>query len=250
MSETKRANWRCYSCKGANRKESVTDEETSIEQHFAGIKKDIEKSQNFLSDKYDELLRKLEDNNEIIASMKNTIETLVGTVKEKEVIIDNLSARVNHLEQYSRNHNFEISQVQEDDHENLEDIVLTLADKMRIPLTKGDIEVVHRLPAKQGKIRSIIVQLASRKTRDEFIKKKNEFRLTNKDVVTNGKDAKIYINENLTPYNKALLFKTKTLAKEKGFSFAWFRFGKILLRKSEGSPVIKISAESDLDKLS
>jgi DNA repair ATPase RecN len=133
MSETKRANWRCYSCKGANRQESVTDEETSMEQHFAEIKKDIEKSKNFLSEKYDELLRKLEDNNEIIASMKNTIETLVGTVKEKEVIIDNLSARVNHLEKYSRNHNFEISQVQEDDHENLEEIVLTLADKMRIP---------------------------------------------------------------------------------------------------------------------
>jgi hypothetical protein len=86
-------------------------------------------------------------------------------------------------------------------------------------VTKGDIEVVHRLPAKQGKICSIIVQLASRKTRDEFIKKKNEFRLTNKDEVTNGRDAKIYINENLTPYNKSLLFKTKTLAKEKVFFF-------------------------------
>lgn len=209
----------------------------------------MEKSQEFISSKYDEMLSKLNSNNELINNMSKTIESLVGKVKERDEVISQLTTRLNHLEQYGRNCNLELCEVKETEGENLENIVLNVAKKMDIYLEPNDIDIVHRLPGKKDKIRSIIVQFSSRKKRDEFIVKKNKIKVTNNDAARNGSDSKIYVNENMTPYFKNLLWKTKTAAHANGYTFAWFRFGRILVRKDESAGVIRINNETDLDKL-
>ena len=245
MAQTARNNWRCGNCKGI--KQSLDTSEMA--KHFADLKRDIEKSQQFLSDRYEELMIKVNENGEIMSQMSKTIESLVGKVKERDDVIMNLTSRLNQLEQYGRNCNLELGEVMEVERENLEDVVVAVARKMDINLTPAEIETVHRLPAKKDRIRSIIVQLNSRKKRDEFILKRNKVRITNDDLLRNGNKSKVYVNENLTPFYKNLLWKAKNVQKEKGYEFAWFRFGKVLMRKDERSPVIKINQESDLNKL-
>lgn len=254
MSEAKRLAWRCSVCKGSkdsvsSRKGSVADlGDISIEQHFSELKRDIEKSQTFLSDRHDEMLVKLNSFQQLFDNMNKTIESLVKAVKEKDDIIDNLSARLNHLEQYGRNRNLELVQVEECQQENLEDVVMKVANIMDINLVANEIEAVHRLPSKPGKIRKIIVQFTSRKKRDEFVFMKKSTKITNDDVLHNGSRTIIYVNENLTAFNSNLLWKTKGMAREKNYEFVWYRFGKILVRKCEKAPVILISRESDLEK--
>lgn len=252
MSETKRAAWRCYQCKGASSRKgsaSETAEVQSMEQHFAELKRDIERSQTFLSDKYDEMLVKINSYHEMFNVMNKTIESLVNKVKDKDEIIVNLSSRLNQLEQYGRNRNIELVQVQESPQENLENVVLNIARMMQINIVSNDIEAVHRLPSKPGKTRKIIVQFVSRKKRDEFIMKKKSMKINNDHILHNGNVTNIYVNENLTGYNSSLLWKTKAFAKEKGYAFVWYRFGKILVRKGEKAPVVQILMESDLEKL-
>lgn len=245
MAQTARNNWRCGNCKGVKK----TVDTSEMGKHFADLKRDLERSQQFLSDRYEELIGKVTENREIMSQMSKTIESLVGKVKERDDVIMNLTSRLNQLEQYGRNHNFELGEVTEIEKENLEDVVVAVARKMDINLTPAEIETVHRLPAKKGKVRSIIVQLNSRKKRDEFILKRSKVRISNDDLLGNGNKSKVYINENLTPFYKNLLWKAKTIQQEKRYAFAWFRFGKVLMRKDERSPVIRIDQESDLNEL-
>lgn len=250
MSEVKKAAWKCATCKG--RKLSASSENLSsetLEKLFAELKRDLEKSQQFLAEKYEELLNKMNVSNETISNLNKTIESLVGKVQERDEVISDLTSRVNHLEQYGRNCNLELSEVRERRNENLLEVVSAVAKKMNIDLSPGDIDVVHRLPGKPEKTRGIIVQFLSRKKRDEFVLKKNKFSITNDDIYSDGNATKVYVNENLTPFFKQLLWQAKSVASGKGYKFTWFRFGKLFVKQDESSPVIKISKVGDLDKL-
>ena len=46
----------------------------------------------------------------------------------------------------------------------------------------------------------------------------------------------IYINDQLTAYNRRLLWTAKTKAKECNWKFTWVRNGSICARKNENSP--------------
>lgn len=58
----------------------------------------------------------------------------------------------------------------------------------------------------------------------------------------------IRIYEQLTPYNRRLLFFNREAAKKKGFEHAWVRDGKIFVKRDseKTTPVIRITGEVDL----
>lgn len=60
----------------------------------------------------------------------------------------------------------------------------------------------------------------------------------------------MYININLTKYKRHLYKKTRTAAKEKGYSFLWLNNdADILVCKDSNSNVKKISSETDIFSL-
>lgn len=61
--------------------------------------------------------------------------------------------------------------------------------------------------------------------------------------------SKIYINNHLTKFRRLLLWKTKTLAKEKGYKYVWMNSTDILVRKDENTKVTRIYDENDLNKI-
>lgn len=255
MSLNRKESWRCASCKVSDsdcsdgRRGSVSEnvDFVKFEQYFTDLKNDIEKSQNFLSDQIDDMKKQLDQNQDMFRSMKNTIDNLVKTVKEKDEIIFNLENKINKLDQYQRKNNFELTNIVETKDEVLEDIVVRVAEKMEINLQKDDIDAVHRLPARKGKVANVIVQLVSRRKRDEFITKKKNFNITNNDISGNGNNTKVYVNENLSPHYKQLLWKTKEKARDKNYAFVWFANGKILVRKEVNAAIIRVVTERDLD---
>jgi hypothetical protein len=57
----------------------------------------------------------------------------------------------------------------------VEDIVLKLAGYMKIELTREEIDAAHRLPQRKNTgPAKIIVQLTSRKKRDEFVRARSQ----------------------------------------------------------------------------
>ncbi|KAH9377925.1 hypothetical protein HPB48_013925 [Haemaphysalis longicornis] len=55
--------------------------------------------------------------------------------------------------------------------------------------------------------------------------------------------------DNLTPWNKRLLWLARARAEEVGYRFAWQNNGHVLVRKDEGDKVIRIQDECDLEKM-
>ncbi|KAG8326119.1 hypothetical protein J6590_050450 [Homalodisca vitripennis] len=61
----------------------------------------------------------------------------------------------------------------------------------------------------------------------------------------------VYINDHLTPYNKMILRKARSLVKEKKIAFAWMRDCRILIRKTAGvdSSATVVKCVEDLECL-
>lgn len=62
---------------------------------------------------------------------------------------------------------------------------------------------------------------------------------------------RVFVNDHLSPLQKKLITKTKSIAKEKGYRFVWVNHAMIHVRKLDvdGSPVLVIKGEKDLNKI-
>lgn len=115
----------------------------------------------------------------------------------------------------------------------------SLATKIDVlPETVDAVEIVHRLPNREGKVPVIIAKFKSRLDRDKWFQKRNAMRQEG-----------IYINENLTPQTKKLLWQTKEQARAKNYKFVWVRNGVVFVRKEQGSGAVRILEEGDLERL-
>ena len=182
--------------------------------------------------------------------LKESVRILKLQMIEKDVIIDSLVSQVNHLDQYGRHNNFELSNIQEVEGENVESIVLKVATALGIELVASDIEAAHRIPPRTAttKPARVIVRLLSRKKRDLFLAKRKEV-ITNQHIGLQSTQ-RIYVNDNLAPFYRELLWKSKIKAKEQDFKFVWFKNGKILVRKNENTrQALVINSFGDLDKI-
>lgn len=70
----------------------------------------------------------------------------------------------------------------------------------------------------------IIIELATRRKQDEFLKKQGSIEY---------KGQRIYINESLTAFNRKLFWVIRTKGKEMDYRFVWTSHGKIYRKKDE-----------------
>uniref|UniRef100_A0A1Y1M4T5 FP protein C-terminal domain-containing protein n=1 Tax=Photinus pyralis TaxID=7054 RepID=A0A1Y1M4T5_PHOPY len=127
-------------------------------------------------------------------------------------------------------------------------IVQKIASALSIPITKQSIDVCHRLRTPSEKNHAaIICKFVNRYTKEEFLaKRKVKRNLSTTDIgMTIG--STIYVNENLTPHRRKLLFKLRQLQKEMKFKFTWTKNGNIFARRDEESPIRCIQSTEDLD---
>jgi Baculovirus FP protein len=241
--------WKCAKCKekrsGQNTPTGDTNTPFSFGEVFNEFKEEMRDSFKALQE---ELQKLRQDFTQEVKTLKDTVVVLKQQCEEKEIIITNLITQVNVQDQYSRNKNIELSNVEELDRENLEEIVMEIAKQLDVDIEERDIDAVHRLPTKIKKgSDKIIVQFTSRKKRDSFLEKR-KLLLKSSDVTGGQRDLRIYINENLSPYYRELLWRAKQKAKDKGFKFVWVKNGRILTRRNELSKrVFRIDSIKDLD---
>lgn len=201
-------------------------------------------SQNFMSDKYDELMLKLED----MCEVKNKVVQLEKTLIEKDKIlieqakeIERMKEGARSVEQYQRRRQLEIHGIQQEPNENLEEILINITSQIGITLEASEIDVIHRLPSRFQKINPVIVELRTRKVRDLILAKKS------KKKMNDGLGNQVYIFESLSPYFKNLLWQTRTVAKQKQYNFTYFRKNAILVKKTQDSnDIIKVETVKDL----
>jgi len=141
----------------------------------------------FMSEAYEDMRKKVENQNEEIGSLKKTVANL--KLEEQERKTEEMKKIVEEMGQYSRNRNIEISNIPEDekeDEEKLLEKIGKIAELGGISYQPGDIDVTHRLPSKKpGKPRSVVVQFRSRTSRNQWMQKKTTHGVTVGDLQGN-----------------------------------------------------------------
>lgn len=69
------------------------------------------------------------------------------------------------------------------------------------------------------------------------------------DIQIPGASKPIYLSDNLTQKSKRLHFLAREYAKINGYEFCWVSHGRVLLRKKQGDPAIRIDSENDLKNI-
>lgn len=136
--------------------------------------------------------------------------------------------------------------------ENCELLVQKLAEQISYPIDSKDTKVCHRVSlAHNTTEKNIIVRFVSRKVRNEFYQRAKKARLST-DVLAFSSVIKqaIYVNEHLTRENKKLLAEALKRKKEKKWMFVWTDQGQTKARKPTDSPVVRVTCEADLSRIS
>lgn len=269
---TKRATlnekWICKTCRAGSNKSLTTEDKTCLEKKTANVTEQlsqimstlailapmkrqidelmnmketvnaIEKSMQMLSDKYDTILEKIQDQDREMSEVKKRVQKLeTGMSKVEE--IDDIKVELNKLEQYGRLSNLEIHGIPETPNENLLEKVAMIAEKIGVPRPDSrELEAVHRIPSKKGKTPPVIMRFVNRGDKEQWLKNKNKLREVNGET--------IYIQENLTAQNRSLFFQVRARAKAMKYKFVWCKEGVIYVRKVEGEKAIRIATEKDL----
>lgn len=221
--------------------QDIISDHIKINEEFDSIKTSIQ----FISDNDDEVNTKLK----LVTEDVKKIVSLESKLSEVQAQNRMLTLQINMNDQRDRLMNLEIVGVPENPEEKPINIVLKIAELSNIKVDPTQIVYANRITPKtkiEGRPRIIIAKLTSRVLKDNIISGARKQRLTTKDLCTTSEIRPIFVNDNLTSYNKQLLKKSKELAKNKEYQYVWSKNGKIYIRKSDTSPMIHISDEKDL----
>lgn len=217
-------------------KENTKSRSQSEERSNAEIMSEMNK-------KMSKLIQGMSDMDRKITTIMEDNKKLRKELAEKNLAIDDLKKRMDHLEQRSRINNIEISGFPQTKNEDVREIVKAVCKTLKVDdITDRDIQAVHRVPrynkAPNG---NIVINFASRWTKNRVLMAAKEYRksqkrnIVAKDFKQELGDTPIYLSEHLSPARKQLLRKTKHVAKDKNYKFVWTKEGQILVKKNEES---------------
>ena len=106
---------------------------------------EIEKSLQFLSDKFDQLYKDHEASMQEHANLVTENKSLKSQVLGSNNDIKSLNKTVNDLEQYSRRDYVEIRGVPYTEEESADEIVEKIGELINVEIEEGDISINHRL---------------------------------------------------------------------------------------------------------
>ncbi|KAJ8704289.1 hypothetical protein PYW08_013013 [Mythimna loreyi] len=206
---------------------------------------EIQKSMNFLSSKYDEMLEKLHN--------------LENKNKSYEQKIESLEIKIEQLERNSRSSSIEIRNIPKLETENklvLRTLVQRVGDVIDQPLSNSDLQDVYRLKTKNGTKNHIVVNFTSTLYKDDFIKQCRNYNKKNRDNKLNtshlqlpGPPKPVYVDESLTNLGRRLAYLARQFVVDNNYHSTWNSYGKIFIEKTQDSSALRIDCEHDLKKL-
>lgn len=186
-----------------------------------------------------EMKNSLQVHSQLYESVKSRNEELSKENKELRDASKQLCNRLAALEQYSRLNNVEIKGIPDTKGENCLAIMQAIGEKVGCPVEPTDIDVVHRVPAKNGS--NIIARFCSRTKKADFASKARKARITTGVIGFRKETEKpVFVNDHLTPENKRLFAQALELKKAKNWKHLWTDSCVIKARKSDDSRVFRI----------
>jgi FtsZ-binding cell division protein ZapB len=253
-SVTEKESWLCKSCRrGRINSSEEAPASSDLQWGLAQIKESLEKvfKMQFetINNKLDQTLSQLQSALTEIDELRGTNRKLMEENQNLREKVIEIESEVNHLSQYSRNRNVELHGIPQRPNEDIEALVMNIGKKLQVQVSPKEF-VAHRLGAEaSNRHRPILIQFDSRKARDSLMKSGKRLKLKLKDVDSDFGEGPLYINDNLTPYYKKLLFRAKEVRQKLNYKYLWVANSKVLMKKDDSSRPVRIVSENDLLKL-
>ncbi|XP_025196170.1 uncharacterized protein LOC112595249 [Melanaphis sacchari] len=253
MSKSAKKNWCCIKCKNAvnnsiSETPIITRADIKVDQLLTNESfKNLVDSVNFMSDKFDTFGSQIQ---ELVISI-NTMREENRILKEQNNNLRNdinfLQKRMNNLEQKTLDNFVEIIGVPEISNENCKKTVEKIATSLKLKIEVVNAFRVHsKIKTRPSKI---VAELTMKQNKKEMIELSRKTKLTGSNVDADWKNNAIYVNDNLTQFNRNLFFKTKTFARESGYRYVWFKDTKLFIKKNDNSKAFLVDSELSLTKL-
>ena len=182
-----------------NNEENENDQATKISNLIINLEKKL--ISRF--DGVDKVILNLKD--VIIKNLQlenQRLQTRVNNLENK-VISPEISG--NHLEQYGRRNNLEITGISDDfSDQNLKSKVVEVLNEIHVDVSRSDIEACHRIGRSKNSSKKTIVRFINGKYAKKVLLNRKIFR---KNVTYNN----IFINENLTKTNNLIAYNCRKL---------------------------------------
>ena len=158
--------------------------------------------------------------------MNEKINILSDENKRKDKRIEELEDKVNQIEQQMLINNVEIVNASTDENKTAKESVLLLAKASNFQLHECDVIDAYHLKNKN----KIIAKFSSLAIKKSFVKRARESKLkkVNNPTADNAgrqnhkkSNVNIYINDQLTAFNKKLYWMTRTKIKSLKWKFSW-----------------------------
>ena len=158
----------------------------------------------------------------------------------------NIKMEVTDLNQYGRRPSIEILNIKETiPQQQLENYVIEFLKLINVNVTSYDIVAVHRLgKVKPGKNRSVVLRFVNRKNAILALRNKKKAR-----EVNNQEYRRLFVVENLCPFNKQLFNKLYGMKMRHEINSVWSFNGKIYCKFEENDEKILITSFDDIDDL-
>ncbi|KAJ8727804.1 hypothetical protein PYW08_016189 [Mythimna loreyi] len=206
---------------------------------------DLKHSVEVMSSKYDEFLGR-------IASLEAE-----RTDDKKKIQL--LEDKLEQLERKSRSTGIEIRNVPKTDGETKEglcNLVVNMGTSLNIDIESSKIKDIYRIKSKDNS-HPIIVDLTTVVAKEKVMSGVKRFnkskdraaKLNTSHLKINSPLAPIYVAECLTYRTQKLFYIARAFQRSHGYQFCWTANGVVYLRKKVNDPQIRISSESDVEKL-
>ncbi|KAL0884206.1 hypothetical protein ABMA27_016208 [Loxostege sticticalis] len=205
---------------------------------------DIKESISFISHQYED--------------MKIKVEQLEKERKADHGYISQLEEKLENMERLMCSSKIEIRNVPRKPGENKDDlcaIVMEAGTTLNVKIQRTDLKDVYRA-GKKDVPSAIVVDFLSVTTKENIINGAKQFNKTYKQNRLNtghlklgGPIKPVYVSEKLTHKTQRIYFLSRNFAKDNNYKYCWTSYGKVFLRKADGSPQILVKQESDLIEL-
>ena len=210
---------------------------------------ELEKSQDFVSKKYDTAIAALQSvkseisnldkkHTTIVNSLEEKLGELAGTTDRQDQSLYRVESALDETQQYLRRDCLEINGVPISSYENPNQLVKEVGLLAGVEIDDRHIAAAHKLPDSKNVKNRLIVKFIQRDRREELYK--HQKNLVGKNIshlpsVEDG-NGKIFINESLTSYRKRLFGRIREYKRNNNLKYLWTSNGKIMLKVNDTSP--------------
>ncbi|KAE9525887.1 hypothetical protein AGLY_013936, partial [Aphis glycines] len=204
---------------------------------------EVQESLSFYSNKIDDFSIKLDN----VMSKVNDNSKLISVIDNK---IFKMQEEIDFLKM-SHYRNEQINDVPVTTNESLIDILFKLANLVKINLVKVEVNNIYRIKRaniSNNNISNIIIIFNNMNKKIELVKAfKTQFKtkpIVASDLFSNFTSNSIYMNDQLSTYNKKILWVAKQVAKNYYFKFVWTNINGVFMKIKEGNTGIRVSYNS------